>query len=135
MKKIGVLLLIIVLLPFNVLAVSDTKEQLIKGAVSGILIDASSGKIIYEKEKDKEVAVASMTKMVAQIIILEEIEKGNIKWDQVVTVSKNAADMGGSQIYIQEGEKITIEDLMKGISMASGNDAVVTKKQLYKTYI
>ena len=66
-----------------------------------------------------------MTKMVAQIIILEEIEKGNIKWNDIVTVSKNAAGMGGSQIYIEEGEKITVEDLMKGISMASGNDATV----------
>ena len=121
MKKIGILLLIIVLIPFNVLAVSDTQDKLISGAVS---------EIIFEEDKDKEVAVASMTKMVAQIIILEEIEKGNIKWDQVVTVSKNAADMGGSQIYIQEGEKITIEDLMKGISMASGNDATVQMAEI-----
>ena len=79
----------------------------------------------FEKEKDKEVAVASMTKMVAQIIILENIENGTIKWDDIVTVSKNAADMGGSQIYISQGEKISIRDLMKGISMASGNDATV----------
>lgn len=125
MKKIGIILLILLLIPFNVLALEGDNDALIKGAVSGILIDANSGKIIFEKDKDKEVAVASMTKMVAQIIILEEIEKGNIKWNQEVIVSKNAADMGGSQIYIEEGEKITVEDLMKGISMASGNDATV----------
>lgn len=103
----------------------NSNVELISNALSGILIEANSGKIIFEKEKDKQVAVASMTKMVAQIIILENIEKGNIKWDQEVTVSKNAADMGGSQIYISEGEKITVRDLMKGISMASGNDATV----------
>ncbi len=125
MKKIGILLLILLLIPFNVWALEGDNDALIKEAVSGILIDANSGKIIFEKDKDKEVAVASMTKMVAQIIILEEIEKGNIKWNQEVIVSKNAADMGGSQIYIEEGEKITVEDLMKGISMASGNDATV----------
>lgn len=130
MKKILFILIcsfIINLCPFNVLA--ETDDNLIKGAVSGVLMEAETGKILFEKEKDKKVAIASMTKMVAQIIILEKINAGVIKWDDVVTVSKNAADMGGSQIYIAEGEKITIENLMKGISMASGNDVVVTKKQ------
>ncbi len=120
MKKL-LILLIILLLPFKVFA----KEELVPNSDSGILITADSGKIIFEKEKDKRVSVASMTKMVAQIIILEEVEKGNIKWDDVVTVSRNASDMGGSQIYLEEGEKITVEDLMKGISVASGNDATV----------
>ena len=100
-------------------------EEIIPGAISGILIDADSGKIIYEKEKNKKVAMASLTKMMSQYIILEEIDKGNIKWDDIVVVSKSAQDMGGSQIYIEMGEKISIRDLMKGISMASGNDATV----------
>lgn len=100
-------------------------EEIIPGAVSGILIDADSGKIIFEKNKNKKVAMASLTKMMSQIIILEEIEKGNIKWDDIVVVSKTAQDMGGSQIYIEMGERISIRDLMKGISMASGNDATV----------
>ena len=100
-------------------------EEVIPGAVSGILIDADSGKIIFEKNKNKKVAMASLTKMMSQIIILEEIEKGNIKWDDIVVVSKTAQDMGGSQIYIEMGERISIRDLMKGISMASGNDATV----------
>lgn len=124
MRKILILILFISLIfcPFSVLA---EESDIIPGSVSGILIEVNSGKIIYEKNKDKQVSVASMTKMVAQIIILEHIENGSIKWDDVVTVSKNAEEMGGSQIYIQQGEKITIEDLMKGISMASGNDATV----------
>ena len=124
MKKILIFSLCIwtILCPFRVLAEG---EAVIPDAVSGILIEANSGKIIYEKEKDKQVAVASMTKMVAQIIILEQVEAGKLKWTDVVTVSKNAEEMGGSQIYLQQGEKITIEDLMKGISMASGNDATV----------
>ena len=119
MKKV-LFLLVLFIIPFNVFG-----EELIINAESGILIEPYSGRIIYEKEKDKELSVASMTKMVAQIIILEEIEKGKIKWDDVVTVSKNAANMGGSQIYLSEGEKITVDDLMKGISVASGNDATV----------
>ncbi len=125
MKKF-IFLLILLLLPFNVFA----EDKLIPNSQSGILIEADSGKIIFEKEKDKRVSVASMTKMVAQIIILEEIEKGHIKWNDMVTVSRNASGMGGSQIYLEEGEKISIEDLMKGISVASGNDATVAMAEV-----
>lgn len=110
----------------NVEKNSESEEtSLISNAVSGLLMEESTGEIIFEKDKDKQVAVASMTKMVAQIIILENIESGNIKWSDVVTASKNAADMGGSQIYLAANEKMTVRDLFKGISMASANDAVV----------
>ena len=119
MKKI-LFIIVLLLCPMSVFA-----EELIPNSTSGILIEANSGKIIFEKEINKEVSVASMTKMVAQIIILEEIKAKHIKWDDIATVSKNASDMGGSQIYLEQGEKITLEDLMKGISVASGNDATV----------
>ena len=118
MKKLVLLLLFI--LPYGVMA-----DELIPNANSGVLIEVNSGKIFFEKEKDKQVSVASMTKMVAQIIIMEEIEAGHIHWNDVVTASRNASDMGGSQIYLEANEKMTVEDLMKGISVASGNDATV----------
>ena len=122
MKKIIVLLILcILIIPFSVYA----EDDLIPNATSGVLMEEETGTIIFEKEKDKQVAVASMTKMVAQIIILESIESKKIKWDDVVTVSKNASDMGGSQIYLAANEKMTVRDLFKGISMASANDAVV----------
>lgn len=124
MRKFFIILILYTLV-FPILVFANESIDIIPDAVSGILIEANTGKIIYEKNIDKRVSVASMTKMVAQIIILEQIEAGKIKWSDVVTVSKNAEEMGGSQIYIQQGEKITIEDLMKGISMASGNDATV----------
>ena len=119
MKKF-LFLVVLLLSPLGVFA-----EELIPNAKSGILIEANTGKIIYEKNKDERLSVASITKMVAQTIILEEIEKGNINWSDMVTVSRNASGMGGSQIYLEEGEKISVEDLMKGISVASGNDATV----------
>ena len=119
MKKY-IILMIFMLIPYNVFA-----SELIPNGKSGVLIEAKSGKIIYEKEKDKKLSIASLTKMVGQIIILEEIESGRIKWNDIVTVSKNASSMGGSQIYLEEGEKISVEDLMKGISVSSGNDAIV----------
>lgn len=131
MKKVIFFLiccLIINSFPFFVFA--EDNVDLIPNASSGLLMEVDTGRIIFEKDINKKVAVASMTKMVAQIIIMEEISKGTIKWDDVITVSKNAADMGGSQIYIAEGEKITIEDLMKGISMASGNDATVAMAEV-----
>ena len=120
MKKFILILLLVIMCPTVVFA-----EELIPNAKSGLLIEESTGEIIFEKEKDKQVAVASMTKMMAQILILENIEKKNIKWTDVVTVSKNAADMGGSQIYLAPNEKMTVKDLFKGISMASANDATV----------
>ena len=127
MKKfIYILLLIILLNPIIIFAEEKNDDsQLLKNAKAGLLIEESTGEIIFEKEKDKQLAVASMTKMIAQMIILENIEKKNIKWSDIVTVSKNAADMGGSQIYLAPNEKMTVKDLFKGISMASANDAVV----------
>lgn len=104
---------------------NNSEDNLIPGAVSGLLMEESTGRIIFEKDKDKQVAIASMTKMVAQIIILENIESGKIKWTDIVTVSKNAADMGGSQIYLSANEKMSVKDLFKGISMASANDGTV----------
>ena len=122
-KRFFLLLFALLLLPVNIKAEENT--ELIKNATSGLLMEQSTGEIIFEKEKDKQVAVASMTKMVAQTIILENIESGKIKWDDIVSVSKNAADMGGSQIYLTAGEKMSVKDLFKGISMASANDATV----------
>ena len=138
MKKVCLLLLAsIFFIPCFVKAeeVTDIKENnvddisLITSATAGILMDATTGEIIFEKNKDEQLAVASMTKMVAQIIILENIEAGKIKWDDIVTASANASGMGGSQIYLTTDEKMTVEDMMKGIAMASANDVVVTKKQ------
>ena len=109
----------------NTTSDNTTDTSLIPNAVSGILMDVTTGEIIFEKNKDEQVAVASMTKMVAQIIILENIEAGKIKWTDIVTASANASGMGGSQIYLTTGEEMTVEDMMKGISMASANDATV----------
>lgn len=123
MKKLFCLFLLLFLLIPKVYA--NNESNVIPNAKSGMLIEASTGQIIFEKNKDEKVAVASMTKMVAQILILENIESGNLKWDEMITISSNASGMGGSQIYLQTGEKMSIRDLMKGITMASANDATV----------
>lgn len=121
-KKLFIIFLVVLFLfPLNIYA----EENLLSNATSGLLIEATTGEILFEKNKDDRVAVASMTKMVAQIIILENIEKGTLSWDEKIKVSSNAAGMGGSQIWLQPGEEMTVRDLMKGITMASANDATV----------
>lgn len=122
-----------ILLFLILLSISFTKVyalDLAKNAESSVLIEASTGEIIYEKNKDEKLAPASMTKMMSLIIIMEEIEKGNLKLDQIITVSENAANMGGSQIYLEKNEKMSVDDLLKGICMASANDAVVALSEV-----
>lgn len=130
MKKLVVSFFILVL--FCPLMVKAKDLSLIPNAKSGVLMEESTGKIIFEKNKDEKVAVASMTKMVAQILILEAIEKGQIKWTDKVTASANASSMGGSQIFLSTGEVLTVEEMMKGISMASANDATVAMAEFLK---
>ena len=101
------------------------EENLLGNANSGLLMEASSGKIIYEKNKDEQVAVASMTKMVGLIIIMEKLESGELTLDEIVTASKNASGMGGSQIYLDTGEKMSVKDLFKAVAIGSANDATV----------
>ncbi len=126
MKKIVIFMLLIMIIPLKTFAVTSQDDlPLLENAKSGILVEASTGEILYEKNKDEKVSIASLTKMVAQIIILENIEDGNLKWDEIVTASSNAASMGGTQIWLTAGEKISVEDLFKGMSMASANDATV----------
>ena len=122
MKK--VLFFIVVL--FSFLSAAKAEDVgLAKGAKSSILIEASTGEIIHEKNKDEKLAPASMTKIMSLILIMEEIEKGNLKLDEVITTSDNASKMGGSQIYLEAGEKMTVDDLLKAICVGSANDAVV----------
>ena len=99
--------------------------DLASNSKSSILIEASTGEVIYEKNEDERRAPASMTKMMSLILIMEEIENGNLKWNERIKISENAASMGGSQIYLEAGEYMTVNDLVKGICMASANDAVV----------
>ena len=103
----------------------EAEENLIPNAKSGLLIEASTGTIIYEKNIHEKVSVASMTKMMGMILIMEALEDGSISLEEKVTVSKNASGMGGSQIWLEEGEQITVLDLIKGIMMASANDGIV----------
>lgn len=111
---------------FSVITVVKGDEvDLAKNAKSAILIEASTGEIMWEKNAHEKLAPASMTKMMSMLLVVESIDKGNLKWDQMITVSENASKMGGSQILLETGEQMSVEDLFKGVAVASGNDAVV----------
>ena len=131
MKKIvGFLFcLFIFLYPFYVSAEEGAQTDLTPGAKSAILIEASTGKVIYEKNSHEKLAPASMTKMMSMLLVVESIENGIIGWDDIITVSANASGMGGSQILLETGEQMSVKDLFKGVAVMSGNDAVVIKKQ------
>ena len=105
--------------------VSAEELNLASNAKSAILLEASTGEVIFEKNSHEKLHPASMTKMMSMLLILENIEKGVVNWDDIVTVSSNAAGMGGSQILLEENEQMSVSDLFKGIAVASGNDAVV----------
>lgn len=123
MKKICLfLLLLLFLIPF---IVKGEELNLAENAKSAILIEASTGEILYQKNANERLAPASMTKIMSLILIMENIENGNLKWNDIVVVSKNASSMGGSQIFLEANEMMTVEDLVKGICIASGNDATV----------
>ena len=121
MKKICLFFILL----FIPLFVHAEDLNLAENAKSAILIEVSTGEVIYSKNPHEKLAPASMTKIMSLIIIMENIEKGNLNWNDIVVVSKNAASMGGSQIFLEANERMSVEDLIKGICVASGNDATV----------
>ena len=121
MKKIyGILLSLLVLFPFNVSAM-----ELATNASSVIVMEPTTGEIIYERNSHERRHPASMTKIMTMLLVMEAIEKDIIKWDDIVTVSSNASSMGGSQILLETGEQMSVYDMFKGLAVASGNDAAV----------
>ena len=124
MKKIGIVVFLFSFV-FNIITIKALDVSLAPNSKSAILIEASTGEVIYENNAHEKLHPASMTKMMSMLLILESIEKNVISWDDIVTVSANASSMGGSQILLETGEKMSVFDLFKGIAVASGNDAVV----------
>ena len=99
--------------------------DLAPSASSVMVMEPTTGKIIYERNSHERRHPASMTKIMTMLLVMESIEKGMISWEDIVTVSENASSMGGSQILLETGEQMSVYDLFKGLSVASGNDAAV----------
>lgn len=95
------------------------------GAHSAILIEAETGQVLYEHNADEELPPASITKTMAMLIAMEAIESGEVSLEDTVTISRYAESMGGSQIFLDAGTVLTIEELLKAVTVASANDASV----------
>lgn len=121
MKKI----LWIFILGLAFINICNAQVDLAPSSKSAILIDAKTGTVLYEKDADKSYPPASMTKIMSMLLIMEEIDKNNLSLDDKILISKKASSMGGSQLFLQEGESYPVKELLKGIAIASGNDAVV----------
>ncbi len=120
MKKI-----IIGLCLFFLFVVKVNATEFASDAKSAILIEYSTGKVLYEKNSNERLAPASMTKIMTMLLLMEKIEEGKISFDSVANISSNAAAMGGSQMFLEENSSVKVSELLKGISIASANDAAV----------
>ena len=92
---------------------------------SAILMEASTGKILYEQNPDEALPPASVTKVMTLLLVMEAIEEGRLHWEDPITASAHACSMGGSQIFLKEGEQMSAEDMIKSVVIASANDAAV----------
>ena len=101
------------------------KPQLDIPCRNAILISIDTGDILYEKEPDAEVPMASITKIMTLLLTLEAVEAGKISMTDIVPISEHAFNMGGSQIWLEPGEQFTLDELIKAICVCSANDAAV----------
>ncbi|KAF1086503.1 D-alanyl-D-alanine carboxypeptidase DacF precursor [Sporotomaculum syntrophicum] len=106
-------------------AAEATAAALETTAESAVLMDAATGKILWSKEQDKELPMASVTKIMTLLLACEALDQGKISLNDRVTVSENAWSMGGSQIYLEPGEEMSMEDMLISIAVGSANDASV----------
>ncbi len=123
MKKLTLLLsavLLLVLLPVRAMAVDIPITSR-----AAILMEKETGEILYAQNEHEKLEPASVTKVMTMLLTMEAIDAGKLHYDDIVTVSANAAAMGGSQVYLKEGEQMTVEDMLKAVCVASGNDACV----------
>ncbi len=127
MKKI-----IFIFISFMIFISITNAEEVTSFSESSIVIESSTGKVLYEFNSTKELKPASMTKIMSMIIIMDSIKEGKIKLSDNVLISENASSMGGSQVYLNTGESYKVEDLLKSVAIASANDAVVALAE--KTY-
>ena len=94
-------------------------------ALSAVLMDAETGEILYAKNPDEALPPASVTKIMTLLLVMEAIDSGQIQMSDTVSISENAASMGGSQVYLEPGEQMSVEDLLKSTVVSSANDAAV----------
>lgn len=104
---------------------TNAKVDLTPNSGSSILVEASTGKVLFEKDSNTPMSPASMTKIMTLLLTMEALESNKISLSDKVFISSNAAGMGGTQIFVEANTYVSLENLIKGIGIASANDAVV----------
>lgn len=122
---VSLVLVFAVLMSSTFAVAADNKPSLDILAKSSILIEASTGQVLYENAADEHLPIASVTKVMTMLLIMEAIDDGDLQLSDMVSVSPYAASMGGSQVFLEPGEQMSVSDMLKAIAVASGNDACV----------
>lgn len=125
MKRIIALILGGLLLLQLVIPALAAETDLDISSKSCLLMERETGTVLYEENAHEQLEPASVTKIMTMLLVMEAIEDGSLKLDDVVTTSAHAAGMGGSQVFLEEGEQMTVDEMLKAVAVASGNDAAV----------
>ena len=120
MKRVG--LLLVVCLLFTWLPLGAQAAELEVAGKSALLMDMTTGTVLFEQNAHEKLAPASVTKVMTMLLIMEAIDSGKIGWEDTVTVSESAAAKGGSQIYLKVGETMSVTDMLKSVAVSSAND-------------
>lgn len=125
MKKVICFFICVCFMMQSVVVFAEGNTDLGLNAKSAILMEESTGNILYESNPDERVPIASVTKVMTMLLIMEAVDSGKISLDDMVTVSENAMSYGGSTMFLETGEQLTVNDMLKGIAVASVNDGCV----------
>ena len=126
MKRFALFVVLAALLPIRALAIAPVEEAALTLSVpSAILMERSTGEVIYEKDAHSPRAPASVTKVMTLLLVMEEIAAGRLSTEDTVVCSSRAASMGGSQIWLEEGEQMSVHDMLKAVAVVSANDCAV----------
>lgn len=125
MKKVICFFICVCFMMQSVAVFAEGNTDLGLNAKSAILMEESTGNILYESNPDERLPIASVTKVMTMLLIMEAVDSGKISLDDMVTVSENAMSYGGSTMFLETGEQLTVNDMLKGIAVASANDGCV----------
>ena len=125
MKKVICFFICVCFMMHSVVVFAESNTDLGLNAKSAILMEESTGNILYESNPDERLPIASVTKVMTMLLIMEAVDSGKISLDDMVTVSENAMSYGGSTMFFETGEQLTVNDMLKGIAVASANDGCV----------
>lgn len=125
MKKVIRFFICVCFMMHSVVVFAEGNTDLGLNAKSAILMEESTGNILYESNPDERLPIASVTKVMTMLLIMEAVDSGKISLDDMVTVSENAMSYGGSTMFLETGEQLTVNDMLKGIAVASANDGCV----------